>query len=40
MKDWSVEQALAAQEALEAAGGDENSPAGPFGQWAALQQID
>ena len=40
MKDWTVEQALAAQEAHVAAGGSESNPAGPFYQWAALQQIE
>lgn len=39
MKDWSVEQALAAQEAYVASGGNDNDPAGPFAQWAALKQI-
>ena len=40
MKDWSVDEALAAQKAYRAAGGDVNAPATPFFQWVALQKID
>jgi hypothetical protein len=40
MKDWSVEEALAAQEAYVEAGGTVSDPASPIAQWAALQQID
>lgn len=40
MKDWSFEEARAAQDAYMAAGGNENDPAAPFFQWAALQQIE
>jgi len=40
MKDWTFEEARAAQQAYEGAGGDDNDPAGPLYQWVALQQID
>jgi hypothetical protein len=40
MKDWTFEEAQAAQSAYVGAGGDDNDPAGPLYQWVALQKID
>lgn len=40
MKDWTAEQAIAAQAAYVAAGGSGSDPTGPISQWAALHDID
>ena len=40
MKDWSVDQAMAAQKAYEASGGQSSDHNGPLSQWAALLRIE
>jgi hypothetical protein len=40
MKDWIIEQAIAAQEQARATGLEWCDPAGPLYQWDALQKLD
>jgi hypothetical protein len=40
MKDWTFEEARAAQNAYEAAGGNPGDPSAPLYQWVALQKIE
>lgn len=40
MKDWSIDEAMAAQSAYEASGGDSADHDSPLAQWAALQTIE
>ena len=40
MKDWTVEDAIAAQKRAQAEGMEWFDPAGPLPQWDALQRLD
>lgn len=39
-RDWTLAEALAAQEQFRAAGGQLSDPAAPFSQWVALKRLD
>lgn len=39
-KDWTIEQAWAAQEQFQKEGGASADPTGPFNQWVKLQALD